>query len=204
MSDICTACKCKCILVSESCIYSLTYLNAESKILIKHAHVLNFVHDFEILPILGDCLSALCEAKSVAIKEAIGNGTNWEDEIDPQWLLIVNDTDFQGMYANFVEYYILKRSTGLITGDGLVERDRSMEQNSGISRQASTKKADRYAADALMIANKYKERFCKTWDDMKSGFDCTEPEVCNPCQDHYNNEIQVIPGFAKKDKWLKI
>jgi len=196
MSDSCK-CQCKCILVSEACIYDLSDLNAESKIVLKKPWIFDRVHDFQLEPILGKCLVELCEAKSdaIAAAEAAADGSTFKDHIDEKWLLILDNHYFRAMYSLYAEYYATKKP-GNLTGDGLVEYDRSLENQTGIARSVSAKKHADAISQTLADADSYKVKFKSYLETIATQLGCFETEICKPCQEQTASPSS-IGGFGK-------
>lgn len=195
MPNLCKKCNCKCVLVSEECIYDNTSITAQSKILYKNEHVFNKVHKLQLRQILGkDCLDGLCKARNQAITDAELNGTTWREEIDPKWLLILDNEDFQCMYATYIEYYLLAVGKGDWSGDGIVEIDRQID-GGGITRNLGAKDLASRKTNTFSIAKKFESLFLEEWDSLKNQFDCIEKK-CTPCKEQHQYYIPKL-GFAK-------
>ena len=201
MSDSCK-CRCKCILVSEECIYDLSDLNTESKVVLKKPWIFDRIHDFQLEPMLGACLGELCQAKSDAISaaETANDDTTFRDHIDEKWLLVLDNHYFRAMYALYAEYYATKKA-GNLTGDGLVEFERSHENNTGISRSLSARKHADAISQTLADAELYKAKFQEYLNTIAADLGCIETEDCKPCDEP--TAVNSIGGFGKYDSHEK-
>lgn len=197
MSDSCK-CQCKCILVSEECIYDLSALTAESKIVLKKPWIFDRIHDFHLRSILGDCLDEICTAKAAAIAaaEAANDGSTYRDHIAADWLLILDNHFFRSMYALYAEFYGLRNGSTTVAGDGLIEYERAQENNTGISRNVSERKAASFNSQSLADAQSYQTRFENYLKTIADRFSCL-PSSCTPCGEAKQSGISSIRGFAK-------
>lgn len=197
MSELCKKCKCNCVLVEEECIYENTSLTAQSKLLYKNGHVFKKVHLLELSRCIGqDCIDELCAAKNAAIVQATEEGKSWKECIESRWLLILDSELFKCMYSAFVEYHISLCGNISYSGEGMIEVDRRLENNVGVTRQVNGATLKNYQDKLKGVAKQFEALFVKEFDCINHLFSCYQ-EACNPCE---VKEVKGKLSFAKPER----